>query len=251
MSSTSNKIVIPSSRFPPVDQNFDAYFLRYRIVSEDKNSFSAWSPISEVPTYAVANNKYSATGDGKLSYIYNSKQISASWPLIQNVAEYDVWYKWTKPIGILSILPEWRVITYAEVNIINGDVTFTTENAHNFNVGEIVTTVTGSKGSLALPYNLEDYIILSITEKNKFTINVPMYKGQNIPSYTGSGYAKPQNWIYKGRVSGNKLDFYQSLGDFEEEDYFSIRVYVPHNPISHNDDYLIFARLNYPTQYAV
>jgi hypothetical protein len=245
MSSTSNKIVIPGSRFPPVDQEFDAYFLRYRIVSEDKNSFSAWSPICEIPTYAVANNEYFATGDGKLSYIYNSKQISASWPLIQNVAEYDVWYKWKleTPEYVSST---WKELSRAEIDATNGNVMFTTVNAHNFNVGDIITTT-----GMNVWYNLEDNIIISIPEDNKFIINIPMYNGSTLVPYVGSGYAYVENWIYKGRVSGNKLDFYQGEYTYFDEQTFSIRVYVPHNPISHNDDYLIFARLNYPSQYAV
>lgn len=248
---TSNKIIIPSSALPAVNEKLDSYYVRYRITSEDKNSFSAWSPIMQVPTYAVENEDYSATGQGKLEYIINSKQVTASWPLTQNVSQYDVWFKWTKPISIFSIQPWWKEINGASINGTTGDVTYTTVLPHGYAIGEIVNIDVGSKTSPVWTYyNLEDEIISLVPTPNTFVIKVPGYIGSTVGPYIGSGYAKQQNWIYKGRIEGNKLDFYQNLDTFEDEQLFSIRVYIPHSPLTHNADYLIFARLNFPSLYA-
>jgi uncharacterized protein YbdZ (MbtH family) len=42
------KVVVSPSELPPISSEGD-YLLRYRIVSEDKNRFSYWSPIYNVP----------------------------------------------------------------------------------------------------------------------------------------------------------------------------------------------------------
>jgi hypothetical protein len=243
---TSNKIIIPSSALPAVNEKLDSYYVRYRITSEDKNSFSAWSPIMQVPTYAVENEDYSATGQGQIEYITNSKQVTASWPLTQNVFEYDVWFKWQLSSQPSYIPSWWKELSQVSLNPINGDVTYTTVNPHGYALRDIVTI----SNTDVVYYNLEDELITSIPTPNTFVINVPGYIGYTTPPYIGSGYAKQQTWTYKGRISGNKVDFYQSLNGFSSEQLFSIRVYVPHSPITHNTDYLIFARLNYPTNYA-
>lgn len=238
---TSNKVVIPSYQFPPVDEKFDSYFLRYRVVSEDKNSFSAWSPICEIPTYAVIQGDYRATGEGKVFYVANSKQVSSSWPLIEGISEYDVWYKW-QGVGIVDAEP----INRAEFNFQTKLVTYTTIQPHGFKIGDIIVASNLDGTPTSLPYQLEDYIITSTPTKNTLTIK-PNAIFSAIPAYIGTGNLIKQNWIYKGRVSGNKLDFYQE--NEATELLFSIRIYVPHNPISHNDNYLIYAKLNHPTNY--
>ena len=241
---TSNKIIIPSNALPAVNEKLDSYYVRYRITSEDKNSFSAWSPIMQVPTYAVENEDYDATGQGKLEYIINSKQVTASWPLTENISEYDVWFKWKLASEPAYIPSWWREISSASKNSITQDYTYTTVIPHEYSIGDIVTV-----SNIDVFYNFEDELITSIPNANTFVVRRYGLSG-SLPPYVGSGYAKKQTWTYKGRISGNKVDFYQTLAGFSSEQLFSIRVYVPHSPITHNTDYLIFARLNFPTNYA-
>jgi hypothetical protein len=48
------KVRIPKSFLPPVDSDNLAYNLRYRIISEDKNRTSHWSPVYNVDGISVA-----------------------------------------------------------------------------------------------------------------------------------------------------------------------------------------------------
>lgn len=50
------KFRIPASQLPPLDVNTEAYTLRYRFISEDKNRLSHWSPIySLIPAYTFVS----------------------------------------------------------------------------------------------------------------------------------------------------------------------------------------------------
>lgn len=45
MAEAIKNIVIPTEELPPLQDGQSNYIIRYRIVSEDRNRSSAWSPI--------------------------------------------------------------------------------------------------------------------------------------------------------------------------------------------------------------
>jgi hypothetical protein len=50
------KLRVPASELPPLNINNQAFILRYRFVSEDKNRLSHWSPIyTLIPAYTFAS----------------------------------------------------------------------------------------------------------------------------------------------------------------------------------------------------
>lgn len=52
MARGQEKVIVPKQDLPPVSLLSDGshgYIMRYRIVSEDQNRFSHWSPIREIP----------------------------------------------------------------------------------------------------------------------------------------------------------------------------------------------------------
>lgn len=238
MADTARKIVVPKEQLPPVNAEFNAYFLRYRIVSEDKNLSSEWSAIHEVSTDKI----YSASGQGNISYSPETQQITASWPLQEGIADYDVWYKWSA-ISPAVLPTNTRAITAASLNNTTGEILYTTGSyggsvaTHLFNVGDIVTI----NGCVPTQYNLRDYVVTSVPNRTSFTIKNKAYIGQTIGSITSPGYAYLETWKYEGRIAGNTVNFYQNL---PTDVRFSIRVYTPHYPISHNENYLIFAYLD-------
>lgn len=79
------KAIIQKESLPPIDSNTSAYAVRYRIVSEDKNRTSHWSPIfvtNAVPIQSVS---------GALSI--TETIITMVWGDELNRPSYDVFVK--------------------------------------------------------------------------------------------------------------------------------------------------------------
>lgn len=79
------KAIVPKESLPPVDSETAAYVVRYRIISEDKNRTSHWSPTfvtNAVPLETVA---------GALSI--TSSIITAVWGDELNRPAYDIFVK--------------------------------------------------------------------------------------------------------------------------------------------------------------
>jgi len=82
---TIKKAIIPKNDLPPVDFDTSAYVVRYRIISEDKNRTSQWSPTfvtNAVPVESVT---------GALSI--TETIITAVWGDELNRPAYDVFVK--------------------------------------------------------------------------------------------------------------------------------------------------------------
>jgi hypothetical protein len=76
------KVIIKKSSLPALDSNKVGYVFRYRVVSEDKNRTSQWSPINLV----LDNSITSVTGTVQVS----SSVISTVWGDELNRPKYDV-----------------------------------------------------------------------------------------------------------------------------------------------------------------
>lgn len=94
----SKKIIIPRESLPAPETATGFYQIRYRIVSDDKNRISAWTPIFTIDPQFV----YTATGSMSLSKATGT--VSAVWPAVtvkkgatgtpENIEGYDVWIRW-------------------------------------------------------------------------------------------------------------------------------------------------------------
>ena len=76
------KVIIKKASLPALDHDKVGYVFRYRIVSEDKNRTSQWSPINLV----LDNSITAVTGTVQVS----SSVISAVWGDELNRPKYDV-----------------------------------------------------------------------------------------------------------------------------------------------------------------
>ena len=81
------KVVIPKSTLPNVTPD-NKYFVRYRIVSQDKNRVSAWSPTFELN--AIAPTPLSASN---VTYSINNKLVSLAWIDSELRNGYDIFIK--------------------------------------------------------------------------------------------------------------------------------------------------------------
>lgn len=82
------KLIIPKSSLPPLNGDSESYFVRFRLIGEDRNNFSYWSPIFEIPvtiSHTVGSVELAKTG---------TKIITAAWDQVQGVQNYDVWLAW-------------------------------------------------------------------------------------------------------------------------------------------------------------
>ena len=79
------KITVKKESLPPIDSDTAAYAVRYRIISEDKNRTSPWSPIFVTNSVAVQSVS------GALSI--TSTIITAGWGDELNRPSYDIFVK--------------------------------------------------------------------------------------------------------------------------------------------------------------
>jgi hypothetical protein len=113
----SKKIVIPRETLPAPDIGTGTYQIRYRIVSDDKNRISAWSPIYTIDPGFI----YTATGSISLSKATGT--TSAVWPAVtvkkgatgtpENIEGYDVWIRWHT--GVYGAVDSGTWVYYGKV----------------------------------------------------------------------------------------------------------------------------------------
>ncbi len=96
----SNEVIkkakLLENNLPPISSITEGYDVRYRIISEDKNRVSHWSPIVLVnPNFTYTSGVIHHTKSGDLNTIvWDLVQISKNGTLIKEEQDYDVWVKW-------------------------------------------------------------------------------------------------------------------------------------------------------------
>jgi len=80
--SNIKKLRIPKSSIPPIDHDTSKYNVRYRVISEDKNRVSHWSPIYNSEGQTVIGT----TG----ALFVTDEIITAVWGDENNHPEYDI-----------------------------------------------------------------------------------------------------------------------------------------------------------------
>jgi hypothetical protein len=120
-----NKIVKLNKGSLPIDSDTGEYVFRYRIVSEDKNRFSAWSSAYRIiaPTIdqiLAANGKTSGPGPNQISQPAFSIQTSTTgvvanitWnrdSIFSSVEQYDVYVKWGTVSGGVYTYPSTEYV---------------------------------------------------------------------------------------------------------------------------------------------
>jgi len=78
------KVIIPKSSLPSVNEN-NEHLIRFRIVSEDRNRYSQWSPIYLVSGTAIQEIDADSFAVGRI--------INIAWSDAQNRGTYDIFVK--------------------------------------------------------------------------------------------------------------------------------------------------------------
>ncbi len=95
------KVSIPTKDLPSINPNTEGYEIRYRIVSEDKNRTSHWSPIHIVKpefTYVPGTIHANSTSD-IVTVAWNDVDIYKGSTYIRTANEYDIWVMWDRDDG--------------------------------------------------------------------------------------------------------------------------------------------------------
>lgn len=85
-----------SELLPAISSATGGYIFRFRVLSQDKNRKSAWSPTySIVPVYDYVTGEIGHFSSGNiLSISWEPAKIFISGNFVRDVAGYDVWISW-------------------------------------------------------------------------------------------------------------------------------------------------------------
>jgi len=86
---------------PSINTNIEGYSLRYRVLSDDKNRSSHWSPIITLSAgYTYTSGSISFNKNGSIAQqAWDAVTISKDDNIIKQAHEYDIWVKWDRNDG--------------------------------------------------------------------------------------------------------------------------------------------------------
>jgi hypothetical protein len=94
------KIKINQDNLPTINSITGKYDVRYRIVSEDKNRTSHWSPIINIdPQYIYVSGNISIDSSNLTTVAWDPVTIKIGTQVIRQAKDYDVWVKWSRAAG--------------------------------------------------------------------------------------------------------------------------------------------------------
>jgi hypothetical protein len=100
----SNEIIkktrVEQDGLPTINSVTEKYNVRYRIVSEDKNRYSHWSPIVTIdPGYVYVPGNITIVSSGITTVAWDTVTIKIGTNVIRQAKDYDVWVKWSRSAG--------------------------------------------------------------------------------------------------------------------------------------------------------
>jgi len=95
------KARILRANLPSINSEIEGYSVRYRIVSDDKNRTSQWSPVIQIlPDYTYVTGTISFNKNGSIAQqAWDSVSITKDGVEIAKANEYDIWLRWDRNDG--------------------------------------------------------------------------------------------------------------------------------------------------------
>jgi hypothetical protein len=102
MAEIIKKAKILKENLPAINSINNTYSVRYRIVSEDKNRVSSWSPVYSIePNYIYVPGKINvSSSSGVVRVAWDSVTIKIGQNIIRQAKDYDIYIKWSKSDGL-------------------------------------------------------------------------------------------------------------------------------------------------------
>jgi hypothetical protein len=92
-------VTILNEDLPIINAKISGYAVRYRIVSEDKNRVSHWSPVHYINAgyyYIAGQSPEIINNQNSLSVIWDNVRVKKGESLIGTIRDYEVWVRWGK-----------------------------------------------------------------------------------------------------------------------------------------------------------
>jgi hypothetical protein len=106
------KIKITQDNLPTINSITEKYDIRYRVISEDKNRTSHWSPIINIdPQYTYVSGNISISSSALTTVAWDAVTIKIGDQVIRQAKDYDVWVKWSKADGAGDFVYAERIST--------------------------------------------------------------------------------------------------------------------------------------------
>lgn len=93
------KVTILNADLPIVNNQVGGYAVRYRIISDDKNRISHWSPtyyIDAQYTYVNGNISEPSKNGGVVSLAWDKVEIKKGDTSIGKIRDYEIWIRWDR-----------------------------------------------------------------------------------------------------------------------------------------------------------
>jgi hypothetical protein len=108
------KVTIKKEEFPPLaklEENVYGHFLRYRILSQDRNRFSHWSEIAGLPVFSADSPPPQVDGalnftDSSIAIVWDDEVNRPKYDIFVRFDDGDFFYHGTSPIHTYLILRE-------------------------------------------------------------------------------------------------------------------------------------------------
>jgi len=100
MAEVIKKAKVSQDNLPAINSISETYDVRYRVISEDKNRTSHWSPIVTLdPGYSYVSGNINIISSGITTVAWDTVTIKIGSQVIRQAKDYDVWVKWSKAAG--------------------------------------------------------------------------------------------------------------------------------------------------------
>lgn len=221
---------VPISDMPPINSLTEGYSLRYRIVSDDKNRLSHWSP-----TYII-KPEYTFV-PGIVHFSKNADVVNIDWDSI-------------------IILKNIKTISNIVSKSITSDLaTLTTSAAHYMSVGDWVTienvdlTFNGTYQITNVTTNTFSYYkdngnipTTPVSPSGDYTVNTLITRSSQYDIWIRWDRADAGDWLYKERINTTSISFpvppiYTKNGAKQpsQPNHFSIEIYLDGYPVQRAD----------------
>lgn len=102
------KVIINKASLPALNGDLEKYVVRYRIISEDRNRISHWSP-----QFYISPNPLVPGSTDNISIVQVGSSIVASWPLEgdSEIPASDVFVAWGNSPGVVGAYEYHATIT--------------------------------------------------------------------------------------------------------------------------------------------
>jgi hypothetical protein len=96
----SKKLIIPRESLPIISSTTGGYQIRFRITTEDRNRFSAWSQIFNVISnllydFNPSNIDIFRSGN-RFTIVWEPVTVRTTENVLSTLQEYDLWVQWSK-----------------------------------------------------------------------------------------------------------------------------------------------------------